>query len=259
MERELTVVPLGEEFFGSPIAHRGLHDCDGVFGTGRAENSFAAFEAAIERGYGIEIDVQLSADGVPVVFHDRSLKRLFKINKLVSDLPIDKLKQLLLTNRETIPTFDEFLEFISGKVPVLVELKDQNTFFDKNTVGIEDLIARSLRIYEGPVAVMSFNPYLVKKFGFKLPQIPRGLVTEAFKRSDWPELGKKKLKWLRSLSGVLETASSFISHDHLDLRSKYISQIPTSTRIFSWTIRDKRELALALKRSDNVTFEGFIP
>ena len=259
MERQLTVAPLGDEFFNSPIAHRGLHDCDGIFGSGRSENSFAAFEAAMDRGYGIEIDVQLSADGVPVVFHDRSLKRLFKINKLVSDLPLRTLKNLLLENNEKIPTFDEFLKLISGRVPVLVELKDQSSFIDNNTSGIEDSIARSLKSYKGPIAVMSFNPHIVKCFGLRLPQIPRGLVTEAFKKSDWPEIDDQKLERLRSLKEVLDTSASFISHNHLDLRSKYIPELPSATRILSWTIRDKRELALALERSENVTFEGFIP
>ena len=79
MNSSLGVIPLENSFFEVPFAHRGLHDCNESFGAGRPENSFAAFRAAISRGYGIEVDIQLSADGIPIVFHDRCLKRILRI------------------------------------------------------------------------------------------------------------------------------------------------------------------------------------
>ena len=259
MPRPLTAVPLTDTFFDSPIAHRGLHDCGGKFGFGRTENSSAAFRLAISKGYGIEVDIQLSSDGVPVVFHDKSLKRLLKVNQNLSELTMNSLRKLRLENKEKILAFDEFLELVSGQVPILVELKDQDSFLGKNNCGISDAVAIHLKKYTGPVAVMSFNPRIVKEFGFKLPNIPRGLVTEAFKKSDWPELDTNKLTSLRCLRGVIETAASFISHEHSDLDSEYISQIPTATKVLSWTIRNRKEMKMALKRSENVTFEGFMP
>ena len=66
----LTVIPLPESFLNAPIAHRGLHDCGGMFGSGRSENSIAAFSSAIERGYGIEVDIQLSADAAIIGLSD---------------------------------------------------------------------------------------------------------------------------------------------------------------------------------------------
>ena len=259
MRRPLTVVPLPGEFFQSPIAHRGLHDCDGRFGFGRTENSFAAFTFAISKGYGIEADIQLSEDGVPVVFHDHNLKRLLRINKKVSELPLSSLKKLRLANEEKIPTFDEFLELISGQVPVLIELKDQKDGLGKNSCGIEHAVAQSLKRYSGPVGVMSFNPNYVKGFGIILPNIPRGLVTEAFKELNAREVSVRKPLISCCLKYLQELAVSFISHEHSDLESEFISKIRKSVKIFSWTIRDKIELNEAIKRSDNITFEGFIP
>ena len=92
MGSSLTVIPLPNEFFDRPIAHRGLHDCDSKFGYGRSENSFAAFKFAMNKGYGIEVDIQLSADGIPMVFHDTNLLRLLRVNKRISDLTLNSLK-----------------------------------------------------------------------------------------------------------------------------------------------------------------------
>lgn len=259
MDGSLEPIPLAKSYFNVPFAHRGLHDCGGTWGSGRTENSFSAFRSAINAGYGIELDLQLSADGVPVVFHDKSLKRLIKVDKNVCDLELKSLKELKLSNNETIPTFNEFLNLVGGQVPVLVELKDQDGLLGSNIGRLEYEVANALRKYSGQIAVMSFNPYSVKEFGLQLPFIPRGLVTEAFATADWPEIDIKTLNSLRSLNTVKEVAASFISHEHLDLASKFIKKIPTEVKIFSWTIRNKKALKAALSRSQNITFEGFIP
>ena len=259
MNNSLTVIPLESLFFEVPFAHRGFHDCDGNFGFGRPENSYAAFETAIDLGYGIEVDIQLSSDGIPMVFHDKNLKRILNIDKNLNEFSANDLQNLYLANREKIPTFDKFLELISGRVPILVEIKDANNLSDENTSPIADAVALSLERYHGPVAVMAFNPHQIKLFGYRLPWIPRGLVTEAFKEEDWPGVNREKLTRLRYLEGLSETAASFISHKHSDLNSGHLSQIPFTTKIFCWTIRNQEEKDLALKRADNITFEGFIP
>ena len=259
MNGSLTAIPLANSYFNVPFAHRGLHDCGGLLGSGQTENSFSSFRAAINAGYGIELDLQLSGDGIPVVFHDKSLKRLTKMDKDVSELEVKLLKELKLPNNETIPTFNEFLDLVAGQVPLLVELKDQDGFRIPNSGRLEYEVATALRKYNGAIAVMSFNPYSIKEFGLQLPSIPRGLVTESFKRADWPELDIKTLNKLRSLNAVKEVEASFISHEHLDLESKFIKKIPPEVKVFSWTIRNKRALKVALKKSQNITFEGFIP
>ena len=259
MHGALTAIPLPDRFFDAPIAHRGLHDCGGHFGSGRPENSFASLRSAIYEGYGIEVDIQLTADGVPVVFHDRTLKRMIKIDKNVSDLTLASLKEFRLPNEETIPTLDELLELVRGRVPILIELKDQDGALGVNTRGIEDKVAVGLENYIGPVAIMSYNLYTIKRFGLKQPGIPRGLVTEAFKESDWPLLSSEKLLNLRCLTGVEEVGASFISHEYTDLNSKYISQLSKKIKVLSWTVKTKKDFKLAITKSDNVTFEGFMP
>ena len=259
MHGALTAIPLPDRFFDAPIAHRGLHDCGGRFGYGRPENSFASLRSAIGEGYGIEVDIQLTADGVPVVFHDENLKRMIKVDKNVKDLTLTSLKEFRLSNEETIPTFEELLEVVCGRVPILIELKDQDGALGVNTGGIEDKVAVVLDNYIGAVAVMSYNHHSVKRFGLKQPSIPRGLVTEAFKESDWPLLSSEKLLNMRYLTGVEEVAASFISHEYSDLNSKYISQLSKKVKVLSWTVKKKRDFKLAITKSDNVTFEGFMP
>ena len=259
MAKSLTFVPLKNVFFDSPIAHRGLHDCNGEFGSGRSENSSSAFIAAISSGYGIELDIQLSADGVPLVFHDRTLNRLLKINKKVSELDMNILRSLRLPNQEKIPTLDEVLSLVCGKVPILIEMKEQKDLFFRNSGRMEDAVALLLKQYNGPVGVMSFNPQSIKLFGMKLPNVPRGLVTGEFHQRDWPHMNENELLNLRNLSAVNTIAASFVSHEYSNLGSPYLNQIPKTTKIFSWTIRNVAELKLALERSNNVTFEGFLP
>ena len=198
MVENLTAVPLKNTFFDTPIAHRGLHDCNGAFGSGRTENSSSAFLSAISLGYGIELDIQLSADGVPLVFHDRTLNRLLRINKRVSELDLNRLRKLRLPNQEKIPTLDEILSLVCGKVPILIELKEQNDIVFRNSGRMEDAVALLLKQYNGPVGVMSFNPQSVKLFGMKLPTVPRGLVTEEFHQRDWSHLNENERLSLRN-------------------------------------------------------------
>ena len=105
---------------GYYYAHRGLHNLN----EGVPENSMKAFRLAVEKGYGIELDVQLSADGIPVVFHDNTLARMCGVNRRVRELTLAELKALSLGGtKEQIPTFQEFLEMVDGRVPLIVEIK----------------------------------------------------------------------------------------------------------------------------------------
>ena len=107
-------------FYGRHYAHRGLFDNDSV----APENSLAAFKKAVDAGYGIELDVQLSKDEKLVVFHDATLKRMCGIDGKVWDYTLEELQQMkLLNSNETIPTFEQFLEVVDGKVPFILEYK----------------------------------------------------------------------------------------------------------------------------------------
>ena len=107
-----------------PVAHRGLHDQTA------GENTFSAYKRAIDAGYPIEMDVQLTKDGVPVCFHDDSLKRVTGVDSLIWDKTYDEIKHLKINGgSDGIPTFEQFLKFVNGSVPLLIEIKKQRTSF----------------------------------------------------------------------------------------------------------------------------------
>ena len=142
-----------------PIAHRGIH-------ASVPENTISAFKKAIEKGYPIELDVQLSKDNEVVVFHDSNLNRLSGIDKKVNSLKYSELKKISLTNKDDkIPTLKESLKLINGKVPVIVELKG-------NQKGhlLEEKVARILDKYQGKFCIKSFNHDIVRWFYLNRPK-----------------------------------------------------------------------------------------
>lgn len=163
---------MAAQFAGRNIAHRGLFAKDQSI----PENSLPAFRAAVEAGYGIELDVQLSEDGKVVVFHDDDLKRVCGVDKRVDALPYEELKKLSLCGTaEYIPLFSEVLAAVGGKVPLIVELKSghRNTELCEKTWGM-------LTRYRGPFCIESFDPRIVRWFYLQAPYILRGqLATTA--------------------------------------------------------------------------------
>ncbi|MBL6845941.1 MAG: phosphodiesterase, partial [Planktomarina sp.] len=142
-------------FLTRPIAHRGLHDVQNE----RPENSSAAIAAAISGGYGIEIDVQLSKDGDAMVFHDYHLNRVTSQNGAIAQKNSEWLSKVTLSGgTDTIATLNQTLAQISGKVPLLIEIKDQDGNLGSNVGQLELKVAQALKTYVGDVAVMSFNP-----------------------------------------------------------------------------------------------------
>lgn len=169
-------------FLTQPIAHRALHNLK----ERRPENSRAAVKAAVERGYGIEIDLQSSSDGVPMVFRHSTLVRLTGEEGQVRDRTADELGRLpLLGGSETIPTLRQVLNPVGGQVPLLIEIKDQDGQMGPNVGPLEQAVAVVLRHYEGSVALMSFNPHLMAVMAEHAPDLPRGLTTDAFRPEDW--------------------------------------------------------------------------
>jgi glycerophosphoryl diester phosphodiesterase len=151
----------------TPVAHRGLHD----IARGVPENSLAAARAAIAKGYAIELDVQLSRDGVVMVFHDHALKRLTGEAGSIDDRTAAELGRLaLLGTAERVPSFREFLGEVAGRVPLLIEFKD----FSRRVGGLEAGAMRDLAGYVGEYAVQSFNPSSVLWFRDHAPRVPRG-------------------------------------------------------------------------------------
>ena len=247
--------PLPEAFITHPIAHRAYHDS----AAGRPENSRAAVRAAVAAGYGIEIDLQLSRDGVPIVFHDYDLGRLTGAQGPLATRTAAELAAIPLRHgTEGIPTLTEVLEDVAGRVPLLIEIKDQDGDLGPNIGALEAATAAALAGYKGPVAVMSFNPHSVAAMARLLPQVPRGLTTSAYDYADWAPVTPATCDRLREIPDYDRTGASFISHEALDLSRPRVAALKAQgSRVLCWTIRSAAADAEARKIAENVTFEGY--
>lgn len=247
---------LPESFLGAPIAHRALHDK----GLGRQENSRAAVRAAVEAGYGIEIDVQLTADGEAVVFHDDTLERLTPETGPVRVRTLAELAATpLLFGDETVPSLGEVLALVAGRVPLLVEVKDQDGALGPDVGPLEAAVARALESYRGDVAVMSFNPHSVAAMQSLLPGVPRGLTTEDFETDEWPA-AQARLAELSRIPDYDRVGACFISHNHRHLAMPRVAALRgQGAAVLCWTIRSPEEEAAARRIVQNVTFEGYAP
>jgi glycerophosphoryl diester phosphodiesterase len=242
-------------FFQIPLAHRALHDV----AKGRPENSRAAIRAAIEVGYGIEIDVQLSRDDAAMVFHDYALDRLTGAKGAVRLCGADELAQISLSGGdEGIPTLPEVLALVSGQVPLVVEIKDQDGGMGTDVGVLEKAVAQALGGYDGPVAVMSFNPHSVAAMSRLLPDVPRGIVTSAYRYDDWP-LSGETCDRLRGIPDYDRVGASFISHEVDDLTNPRVAELKDhGAMICCWTVRSAAEEVVARRIADNITFEGYL-
>ncbi|RME14941.1 MAG: phosphodiesterase [Alphaproteobacteria bacterium] len=248
-------VPLPRAFLVAPIAHRALHD----LAEGRPENSRAAVRAAIEAGYGIEIDVQLSADGEAMVFHDPALDRLTDAHGPVRARTAAQLAVIPLKgDGEGIPTLAEILRLVAGRVPLLIEIKDQDGAMGEDVGPLEAAVARALEGYEGPVAVMSFNPHAMAAMARLAPGIARGLTTHAWDDPDSALLEHDHRAHLAVIGDFDRVGASFISHDAHDLDNPRVKALKEAgVPVLTWTVRSPDEEAEARRQADNITFEGY--
>lgn len=243
-------------FLTRPIAHRALHDA----ANGRPENSRAAVEAAVARNYGIEIDVQLTADNRALVFHDYDLGRMTVANGQIRERKATDLATISLNNStEGLPTLPEILAIVAGKVPLLIELKDQDGALGPDVGPLEAAVANDLEGYEGPVAVMSFNPHSVSALQTLAPHIPRGLTTDGFRPGDWP-VSEDRLNEVAQILDYERVGASFISHNRRHLNMPRVAELKRAgASILCWTVRSPKEEAEARVIADNITFEGYLP
>jgi glycerophosphoryl diester phosphodiesterase len=236
-----------------PIAHRGLHNS-----SGRVENTIAAFEAAIERNFAIECDVMLCADETVIVFHDNRLDRMTTATGDVHAYTFAELKQTSLrASNERIPSLNELLKVVAGKVPLFVELK---TPWPRKTP-LARRVAETLNGYQGCTAVMSFDPRLLMQMRKYAPHLPRGMVADHFDRDDWPELPTITRFGSRHMLGTPFVSPSFIAYNVLSLPApapsilRSVFKLPT----FAWTVRTQDEHIHALRHADQIIFEDYDP
>lgn len=248
---------LDKRFFDAPIAHRALHDVT----DGRPENSRAAIEAAIARGFSIEIDLQLSSDGVAMAFHDYQLQRLAEAKGAVRQHTAEALGAMrLIGGDEGIPTFAEVLDLVAGRVPLLIEFKDQDGIMGPNVGDLEASAVQAVQGYDGSLAFMAFNPHSVAALRALAPDVPRGLTTDPFHADGWPLLPEAVRTRLKSVPDYDAVGACFISHSVDDLQSPEVARLKArGANVLCWTVTSAEQEQEARQIVDNVTFEGYLP
>lgn len=256
-KRYIMSTELHPDFLTTPIAHRALHDVS----DGRPENSRAAIRAAIKAGYAIEIDLQLSRDGKAVVFHDETLDRLTMETGPVSQRSATELSHIPLRGgRENIPSLKQVLKLVAGRVPLLIELKDQQGELGPTDGKLEAATAQALADYEGPVAVMSFNPYSVIVMARLMPHVPRGITTSSFDPADWQPIAPAICDRLREIPDYDHAKACFISHEAADLDRARVTELRhAGAVVLCWTITSPEAEAQARTYAQNITFEQYLP
>ena len=223
-------------------AHRGLH------GEGIPENSLAGARLAIERGMGIECDIQLAADDCPMVFHDWDLKRLIGIEETTNSLTRDALKALRYKDSsEGIATLQELLELIGGQVPLLIEIKSKQGYaVERSCMAVESV----LEGYAGPHAVMSFDPRVARWFRRHSPNTTVGLVM----RED--EFGSTQNGWRRRLA-LWIARPDFLAYHIAALPSRWVARLRArGMPILTWTINSAATRQQGLSHADALIAEG---
>lgn len=232
------------------FAHRGLHDKD------HAENSLSAFARAVEHGYGIELDVRLSADGVLVVHHDAGLERVAGVPGLVRDFTAEELARLSLAGTgEGIPTFREVLDLVAGCVPLLVEIKE-----DAGERAVSEKTAEMLASYEGPFVIESFNPLSLARIRHLLPEVYRGQLSDRFTREK--QYRKPMYLLLELFLLNFRARPDFIAYRFDEVRFFPLRLLRAffPRPMFAYTVKSVEEERFARARGfDTVIFEQYLP
>ena len=234
---------------GHWYAHRGL------WNTERPENSLPAFRAAVESGYGIETDVHLTRDDRLVVFHDDSLKRMCGVDRNIADCTLEELRACRLNGTDcSIPTLDEFLETVGGRVPLLIEIKS-----DRRVALLCEKLNERLNAYSGPYMIESFDPRAVRWYRRNRPDILRGQLTFGLvKPSQLPKTALYRL--LASQVMNVLGRPDFIAAEAVTAHSLPLRLM----RLFpahwvAWTVRSQEQMNGLRGRYETQIFEGFIP
>lgn len=237
-----------------PVAHRAFHDQ----AEGRVENTISSVVAAIARNFAIEVDLQLTADEQVVVFHDDALDRLAKTTGSIGRLDLSSIRAVRLRGTaDGIPTLNELLEEVAGRVPLFLELKSRWTG-DRR---LERAVAKALTNYSGPIAVMSFDPASVRTMRHLAPHLPRGLVADRFDPNEWGVIPGHYRFALRHLLTASYALPQFIAYDIAALPAtaplliRHLFGLP----LLTWTVRTSAERITAKRWANQMIFEGFDP
>ena len=236
-------------FMGTNVAHRGYFDNE----AGIPENSLASFRAAIEKGFVIELDIQLSSDGVAFVFHDADLERMCGVQGKIWEYTAAELKEMkLFGTEETIPTFEETLALVNGQVPLLVEYK-----MDKVDTAVCAAGQALLDEYNGAYAIQCFDPRALLWYKKNAPQVARGQLAEKFWENEKYD-GQPLYLVLTYMLTNVATRPDFISYKaiHKDNLSLKICRI-LGAKTACYTVKSAEELAYVNGDFDMYIFDSF--
>jgi len=225
-----------------PVAHRGYHDLNKAVW----ENTLSAFSRAVEAGFAIECDLHYASDGVPVVFHDEDLERLCNLKGDVRERTSRELGLISIGGTaDKIPTLRQLLDLVKGQVPLVIELKGR----EADDEGFAEAVLDVLEGYEGKVALMSFDHWLLRDLKALNAPYPLGLTA-----------GGNKPEEFEVHERAMELGLDFISYFFADLPNPFITaQRERGVAVITWTVRDEKGRKHTLENADQMTFEGFDP
>ena len=226
----------------NPIAHRAFHNAE----NGIYENTLSACAAAIENGFSIEVDMHLSSDGKPVIFHDPTLKRMTGLKRNIREMTSQELRQVRIhESNDHVATLDELLELTDGRTGLVLEMKG----LAGQDEGFLQAVANSLKNYHGPVAIMSFFHWLLKDARKFAPDVPLGLTAQG----DDNFYSSHKMI-------ADECSIDFLAYKVDDLPCKFANDFrETGKPLICWTVNSKEKLVTAARFSDQPTFERIDP
>ncbi|AIC27148.1 glycerophosphoryl diester phosphodiesterase protein [Rhizobium etli bv. mimosae str. IE4771] len=225
-----------------PVAHRGFHDLNKLVW----ENTLTAFSRAVESGFAIECDLHYASDGVPVIFHDEDLQRLCSLTGDVRERTSRELGLIAVGGTsDKVPTLSQLLDLVQGKVPLVLELKGR----EADDEGFAESVLEVLEGYEGKVALMSFDHWLLRDLKALGSPYPLGLTANG----NTPEE-------LAAHAQAMEIGLDFISYYYDDLPNAFISgEREKGIPVITWTVRDEEARRRTFANADQMTFEGFDP
>lgn len=226
-----------------PVAHRGYHDMNREIW----ENTLSAFSRAIEAGFAIECDIQLSSDSVPMVFHDHDLQRLCNMNGEVRERTAGELRMLSIGGTaDKIPTLRQMLDLVKGRAPLVIELKGLDAEQDD---GFVEAVLEVLEGYEGKVALMSFDYHLLRALKVAECPWPVGLTAEGVKPENFAAHRE-----------AMDLGLDFTSYCVAHLPNDFVADLrEKGAPVITWTVRDEIMRAQTYRYADQMTFEGFDP
>jgi glycerophosphoryl diester phosphodiesterase len=238
-----------------PIAHRGLHDA----AAGVIENTASAFAAAIGGHYGIETDLQISADGEAMVHHDAALGRLTEGSGRLADMTAAEIKKVRFRrSADRILTLGELCDLVGGRAVLALELKSR---FDGDR-RLAQRAAEVLANYTGSAAVMSFDPAVIEGLRAIAPGLPRGIVAERhYTHRDWEQFPRSEKRRLAFLLHGNRTRPHFIAYAVKDLpaAAPLIARAIFGLPLLAWTVRNADDRRRAARWADQIIFESWRP